>query len=364
MRIAGRVLVQTICLLLIAVGLFGALGSSFIIAPMAYMWFIEGRLLADDLKLLFNAIKWFLGAALVFGIAYWSYRKIAAKNGPDDSFRLVKSKRANAERRGFEAFEVTFFALLGFYIWLVLPGNFMVRIPLTAGWLAAALLGTNVCIAFHEIGHLAAAWCVNMKLEKIQVGVGPVLWSRRSANGFIWQWRAWPYGGFTFAVPQTTKAFRIRQFLFVAGGPLMDVIFLSLTYQMITRFFGGLGEAWTHSPAGLVISVLFCRHAIEAGHGLFPLKFCLGNQQTWTDGYWLVRLLTGSSAAMRQLAEGSDWMRALESLPNDDSEARLFRKTTPETGEQLADLPGFDEQQAVLNSRLLCRSSSTSVPPA
>lgn len=364
MSTVGRSLVQTICFLVIAAGFLGVLGSSFFIAAMVYTWFYEGRLLAGDRKLLVDVIKWFLVASTIVGVACWSYRKIAVKNGGDNSFRLVKSGTAITEPQVFEAIELLFFALLGFLIWLVASGNSMTRILLVAGWLVAALLGTYACIAFHEIGHLSAAWCVNMKLEKMQIGVGPVLWSRRLAGGFIWQWRAWPYGGFTFAAPQTTRAFRIRQFLFVAGGPLMDVIFLCLVYQVITQLFGGLGEAWTHGPFGLVLSVLFCRHAIEAGHGLVPLKFCLGNQQTWTDGYWIVRLLTGSKAAIQQLAEGSDWMKTLESLQREDSEGRLFQRATLETGERLADLPGYSEQQAVLSSRLLGRPSSTSVPPA
>lgn len=363
MSAIGRTLVQTICFLLIAVGLFGALGSSFFIAAMVYAWFSEGRLLAGDLKLLVHGIKWFLVASLVVGVAWWSYRKIATKNGRDDSFRLVRSGTAISDPRTFEAIELIFFTFLGLVIWPFIPGNFMIRIPLVVGWLVVGLLGTYVCIALHELGHLGAAWLVNMKLGKMQVGVGPVLWSRCSAGGFIWQWRVWPYGGFTFAVPQTTKEFRIRQLLFVAGGPLMDVIFLCFVYWIITRFFGGLREAWQNGPFGSVISVLFCRHAIEAGHGLIPLRFCLGNQQTWTDGFWIVRLLTGSKATIRQLAEGPNWAKALESLQQ-DSEGRLFQKKAPEETERSADLPGFSEQQEVLGSRLLCRSSPTSVPPA
>src|SRR5207248_8665337 len=116
----------------------------------------------------------------------WLYLKITGKEAGDNSFRLAKSITPEAETRGSVVTEILF--VIAFIVWigLITPGNFITRTSLIVGSVVAILLGTFICIALCEIGHIGAAWCVNMKLQRIQVGVGPVVWSHRSNNGLVW----------------------------------------------------------------------------------------------------------------------------------------------------------------------------------
>ena len=349
----SRILIQTVTILLMAAGLLGTLISSFITIALAVVCWREGRLLTEDRQVLGQAVKWLFLGVIVVGVGRWFYLKVVVKNPRDDTFKLVRSKSTKTEALAFRVTEICGFLILASWIYSSSAGNIVIRISLAIGWLIIALLASYACVGFHELGHLVTAWCLKMKLCKIQVGVGPVIWSHRSPNRFLWQWRAWPYGGFTFAFHPTVRSFRIRHILFVAGGPLGDLILLCATYEIITRFFGGLGEAWSSGPGGVVAVVGFWRHAIGASEGLIPLKFWFEGQQIWTDGYWLFRLVTSSNATIQQLASASNWTGTFELHSSDNLENGWF-PTGPklQAQEQMEALPGFQEQQAVLSSQL------------
>lgn len=346
MQTLRRLLFQVITIILMAVGVLSVLIAGFITVALLTVWFHEGKLPEPDQKLFTQTSIFLLVGLLLLGSVRWSYFKTLGRELGDRSFRLVKSSSPKTEARAFRLSEILFFVMLAGWVGSSLSGNVISRIPFVIGWTFVGLLGSYLCIALHEFGHLGAAWCLKMKLQKFQVGAGPLIWSHRSPNGFVWEWRMWPYGGFTFAVPATTSGFRMRQFIFVAGGPFMDVLFLSLLYQVIARAFGGLGEAWTHGPCGIVLAIGFWRHAIAAGHGLVPLSFWVDNQPTWTDGYWIVRLLTGSRTAIEQLASATQMIEWLNLSPSDMGP----KGQTPEGSDNL---PSFEEQKAVLNSQLL-----------
>jgi hypothetical protein len=193
---------------------------------------------------------------------------------------------------------------------------------------------------------------LGMQMRKIQVGIGPLLWSGDLTNGLIWEWRLSPHGGFMYASPRSTKNFRVRQLIFILGGPLVDALVLWTTYQAILFFFGGLVAAVNQSAAGLIATILFWCVAISAVAGLLPLKFWLGKQTLWTDGYWLLRLTTTSRARLASLAFNPDWKKALELF-----QSNLPDGLGPSPSVQVDHNPNviqiFQEQREHLTSQLL-----------
>ena len=360
-----RFLFQAICLLLVAAGFVAALLASFFVIAMLIVWFQEGLLQTADRKMLGAGVKWLLGAGVLVGVAWWLHRRIVGSERRDDTFKLVESKSGNSEKIAQDVVEILFFVLLAIWLWALNPESTAMKIPSVAGWLVVGFLGKHVRVALHEIGHLGAARLLGFDLRKIQVGTGPLLWSHSFANGLLWEWRAWSQGGFVLATQRNIKGFRVRQSLFIAAGPLVDLVVLWLSYQLITRVFGGLRMASVESAGGLIASVLFWWMALSAVGGLVPHKVWMGHHKLWTDGYWLLKLWTGSHAHLVELARRSDWRGLLELLESDPSRKVI----SPDAGTRklpahLADPRAFHEQQARLSLRLLRERSFTSSPPA
>jgi Peptidase family M50 len=360
----ARFLLQAVCLLLMAVGFVGALLATIFMIPMVIVWFQEGHLQADDKKILGEATKWLLIACVMVGTVLWLRCKIVGKEARDDSFRLVKSKSGNSENIFQGISDLVFVILLLILFWALIPGRTITKIPAVAGWLLLGFFLMHARIALHELGHLTAANLLGMELRKIQIGVGPLLWSRLLGNGLLCEWRAWLRGGFMHATHRnTTKRFRVRQFVFVAAGPLTDLFILWSTYQLITYAFGSLGAAFTQSACGLLVSSLFWWTAFSAVQGLIPYITLMNDRTLWTDGYWLFRLLAGLKAGFPQGAYDSGWKKVLELMASDPQMGTSF-ETKQQSPESFANSLSLCELRDRLSSRLLRQPSSISSPPA
>jgi hypothetical protein len=358
-----RFLLQAVCLFLMAVACVAALIASFFVIAMLIVWFQEGALQTADWKMLGAGAKWLLGAGVLIGVTWWLRAKIVPNPAGDDSFRLVEST-PRSEKLAQDISGVMLVICLAIWLWALSSGSVLVRVPIVASWITVGFLGMHGRIALHEIGHLAAAWLFRLAPRRIQVGVGPLIWSGSFANGLLCEWRAWPQGGFVLAPDWKTKGFTLRQSLFVAAGPLTDVLILWATYQLSAHVFGGLGAAFAHGSSGFMVVSFFWLTALSAVGGLVPHTVRLGHQKMWTDGYLLLRLWTGT-ARFPQLAYNSDWQEALERL-----QVANPRSVTPlEAVER--ELPThrsgpitFHQQRALLSSQLLRRPFVTSSPPA
>jgi Peptidase family M50 len=358
-----RLLSQAVCLFLMAVGFVAALIASFFVIAMLIVWFQEGALQTADRKMLGAGAKWLLGAGVLIGGAWWLRGKTVPNPTGDNSFRLVEST-ARSEKLAQDISGIILVICLAIWLWALSSGTGLVRVPIVAGWITVGFLGLHGRIALHEIGHLAAAWLCRLAPRKIQVGVGPLIWSGYLANGLLWEWRAWPQGGLVIAPDWKTKGFRLRQSLFTAAGPLADVFVLWATYQLSAHVFGGLGAAFAHGSSGFMVFSFFWLTALSTVGGLVPHTVRIGHQKMWNDGYLLLRLWTGG-VRFPQLAYNSDWEGLLERLQVADS-----RSVIPlEAGERelpahQADPLTFHEQRVLLSSRLLRQRSFTFGPPA
>jgi Peptidase family M50 len=356
-----RFLLQAVCLFLMAAGLAGVLLASFFVSAMVIVWFQEGALQSTDQKMLGQGAKWLLASGAVVTFAWWLRRRIVA-NKDDDTFRLVASKTGRPENLAQGVFEILFFVCVVIGLWAVTPASAIMKLPLVAAWFALAYLGMHGRIALHELGHLLAGWLLGMELRKVQIGIGPLLWSGSFSNGLFWEWRLWARGGFVVATHRSTKGYRARQFLVIAAGPLMDLVLLWSSYQLIARAFGGLAAAFSQGAFGFTVWILFWSTVLSAIEGLVPYRLWMGHHKVWTDGYWLVRLLTGSSGHVAELAQNSDWLGLLDLLQSDGTRSAAFSDAIGR--ELLASSAAFHEQRTLLSSRLLRKPSFTFGPPA
>jgi hypothetical protein len=347
-----------------AASFVAALIASFFVIAMLIVWFQEGVLQTADRKMLRAGAKWLLGAGVLVGAAWWLRGKIVPNPKGGNSFRLVESKSGRSEKLAQDISGLMLVICLAIWLWALSSGSVLVKVPIVASWITVGFLGMHGRIALHEIGHLAAAWLFRLAPRRIQVGVGPLIWSGSFANGLLCEWRAWPHGGFVLAPDWKTKGFRLRQSLFVAAGPLTDALILWATYQLSAHVFGGLGAAFAHGTSGFMVFSFFWLTALSAVGGLVPRTVRIAHQKMWTDGYLLLRLWTGS-ARFPQLAYNSNWQEPLERL----QVANPRSVTSPEAGEP--QLPAhqtgpvtFREQRSLLGSRLLRRPPFTSSPQA
>jgi hypothetical protein len=358
-----RSLFQAVCLFLVAVGLLAATLAGSFVSVMVVVWFKEGALQILDWKMLGAATKWLVGSCLLVGVAWWLQRKSGGNLTRDGSFRLVEVRSGQSEKIVQNVADLVILVLLVIWLWSRIPGAAISRISMVVGWLTIGFIGMHARIALHEIGHLAAARFVGFELRKIQVGVGPLLWSRSFANGLRSEWRAWPQGGHTFATQRNTDGYRARQSFVVAAGPLTDAVILWLSCQLAAPAFGGLEEiqgAW-----GVVSFALFWWTVISAVGGLVPHQRWMDHQKVWTDGYWLLRLWTGSRAQVAELARNSDGRGLLDLLKSDSARSVMH----PDAGARefpafLGGPAAFHEQRTLLSSRLLRKTSIISSPQA
>ena len=321
---------------------------------MLIVWSQEGKLLTDDKQILAKAAVWLLGSCFFVYATWWLRCRAGGKR--DHSFTLVQSTSGASEKLFQEISEIILFVVLAVWLWAIIPGNAFIKIPRVAGWLAVGFFGMHARILLHELGHLIGAWLVGLNLRKIQVGVGPLVWSCSLANGLRCEWRAWSRGGFVLATHRNNKGFRARQSLFVAAGPLADMLVLWSAYRLIIHTFGSLAVAFAHGTGGLLVSVLFWTTLVSAVSGLVPHMVWIGNNRMWSDGYLLLRLWTASREGISELASHPDWRRALELLQSEHPRQEISSEVIDsEAHEYLDTLQAFQQQQARLGSPLLSK---------
>lgn len=77
----------------------------------------------------------------------------------------------------------------------------------------------------HELGHVAAAQLAGLRVFGIEIG-----WGRSIADFYTgplrWQVRAFPFGGMAYATIRNTASYRLRQSIFVTGGPIVNAVLL------------------------------------------------------------------------------------------------------------------------------------------
>jgi hypothetical protein len=84
-----------------------------------------------------------------------------------------------------------------------------------------------VSTVLHELGHIAAAHLAGLRVFGIEIGYGRVI-SEFRFGGLRWQFRAFPFGGYAHGIARDINYYRLKETLFIVGGPLVNALLLIL----------------------------------------------------------------------------------------------------------------------------------------
>jgi len=338
---------RTILLFLVAIGVLGAAAAGCCVAAMVIVWIAEGRLLAADRRILWWGAAWFAGAC-AFVFSAWRVANVFGR--PDDSLRLTSSKSESAQPPWIGS--ALLFSLGAIFLWNFNGGPAVAKIPVLLGWLCLLMFAQHLHIFLHELGHFLAAWTLGFELRKMQVGVGTPVYCHSFGNGFRLEWRFWPSGGFMLATSPSPKNFRVRQFLYVAGGPFMDAVVLLIAYQLI--FGGGLSPAPLDGPGAPFLLSFLGWLAMSFLGNLIPQTVSISGQPMWSDAQWLWMLCTKSRQRIVESLAQVHWEYARELFRFDEAQQFLDFEPCPGVPVNAAlSREAFQSQSLRLRSRLL-----------
>ena len=344
-------LFEACCLFIVAAGILAVLISSFAVAAMVIVRCTQGALLDMDRYTLGKAVEWLLGSVAVVAVTWFVRLRVISQEGRDDSLRLAESKHPRRDDLVQFCFEIGFFVLLTVSLWGSSLAPPVIKLTIVGGCWSLVFFALHARILIHELGHLFTARALGFQLRKLQVGIGPLLWSHMFNNGLCCEWRLSSRAGFVIAFPRDATGYRARQLLMVLAGPAADGLLIWLGYELIARFYGGLVNAYDHGPVGLTVFGLFWWTVLSALNGLIPHKMRISYREIWTDGYSILCLCTASSEEIAKLARAIDPERAIEMLRSNAHPSQPQESDGPDL-DSARSLQNFREQQSRLNSRL------------
>jgi hypothetical protein len=135
-------------------------------------------------------------------------------------------------------------------------GACLVLMKAPGGWFFVNLFLGQIFLILgtlpHELGHALAARLLGMRLFQVSIGFGKVAYERRVGD-FSIVIKNLPYGGLTLASHRTASWYRARHFLFIAAGPVANLLLAACiwpwlppirlddyfsTFQPLPFFFG------------------------------------------------------------------------------------------------------------------------------
>ena len=299
-----------------AAGSLATLGAAFIIGALIYAWDTEGALQSEDRSLVRAALIWLSVSIPAVAAACWLYRFTLLNKAADTTFKLTPARNARTEKLVTRASILVAIVYVAAKMVAAIGGAALSSVLQMIGWLMVGFVALHVRILIHELSHLFTAGAVRFTLERIQVGVGPVLWRRSFGIGLLAEWRLWPNGGFVSARPRVYKRLRLRQFVFVAAGPVADLLLLVGLFCLIKAAFGSVFAAFGAGAGGVLLGFIFWCLIASSGAGLFPHTFTMEDKTVSSDGYLLLQLCTRSAGYMPALNVGYDPKEALKLVLN------------------------------------------------
>jgi regulator of sigma E protease len=104
-----------------------------------------------------------------------------------------------------------------------------------------AILGFNLLVIVHELGHFLFARAAGMRVEKFSIGFGPPILRMTGKTGTVYQWATFPIGGYVAVTGQAERAqadhadsYQSKSLLaraaMVSAGPLFNFGLAALLY--------------------------------------------------------------------------------------------------------------------------------------
>ncbi len=136
----------------------------------------------------------------------------------------------------------------------------------------------------HELGHALAGRLLGYRVFRITIGYGRVLFSRKFL-GWEWEFRPLPIGGVAVIATCSPRFYRLRHFVMLLAGPLVNVIFIVLLFWILPK-----GSSLTsYSSHGVAPALdFFLANAILLGINLWPRKITTAAGVTEDDGMALL----------------------------------------------------------------------------
>ena len=151
------------------------------------------------------------------------------------------------------------------------------------GWiflnLAIAILLSHLSIIPHELGHAIVGKLVGMRIFRISVGLGNVLF-KKSILGTIWELKAFPLFGYVIAFNKSTRWFRLKRSLMVAGGVFANIATLLIIYALAPDGF----SVWDVTNSVSPLAVIIVLNWLAVLGSLWPYKFNSVIGETYSDG--------------------------------------------------------------------------------
>jgi hypothetical protein len=162
-----------------------------------------------------------------------------------------------------------------------------------------------VGVCLHELGHACGATFMGGSIRYIQLGKqfkGKVPWRRRFL-GFDWLLYSFPLSGFVVGDFYTTRYYRLRECVFVAAGPFVNLVLLlvgvALSYQVRL-------ESWSAVNVGLILA-----NAIILFYSIPPRNVYLNGGLTPNDGLLFYQTICCKSEDIAKRVAASEMFRRI-----------------------------------------------------
>jgi tetratricopeptide (TPR) repeat protein len=183
----------------------------------------------------------------------------------------------------------------------------------TLGWILCNMalfqLIEALLIIPHELGHAIAARCLGMRVLKIEIGSGQILWTQKLL-GMLWEFKKVPYGGITSFLNTSKYRYRLRHFLVFSCGPLANLLLIILLLQIPQSLVLKIIPGTRISPGFL----FYCANAWLLFINLFPFSSLVNGQKLPNDGlqmltvFFLSQQTVCQRIALSLTAEGQEWI--------------------------------------------------------
>lgn len=151
------------------------------------------------------------------------------------------------------------------------------------------LLTFFIGAVLHEVAHALAADVVGLGVREVQIGSGPLL-CRTGLGRRLVELRLLPGQGMVQYRHQPKSWRRSRRFVFVAAGPVCDLVLL-ITLMAASR------QPYATDYVDVALLVAVCAQAYRLLANLWPHMVAVDDTRVASDGLQLLHILRGREAA-------------------------------------------------------------------
>lgn len=185
------------------------------------------------------------------------------------------------------------------FVWLtpvLFPNGHYQPALLNLRWLQLVLIiFTPLFVLLHEIGHAIAGVLVGYQISEIRLGSGAFVAAPKWL-GIAWHFRLYPYGGLCFGYPKKEPATRWQTTWFVLGGPLTNLVLLTLGILLLPGDDGDRSVWWQRLQ---IPWILIVGNGWSLLYSLLPIFYESEGRRMPNDCLILVELWFGRDALRR-----------------------------------------------------------------